>query len=322
MGIIMKPEETKEWHSTDLTDHCPARVKLRLQGKISNRAPTAMVRGMLAGSALEYIHEHKPESWGEEDMVWKSIEYAAVSLRETLEEDNRILTEAAEKALQTDLPKELEVVIGAYTRRLAPLFAQTQSVGTEIPIRCSYSGVDFASHLDLAMYDKENVFNCRDEASEYSGNGLTVFDWKWRMDAPAKAYLARNQQFLLYWLACKHGKVYFKKEDVWFSLDEYPAMAWIHLPSLKPYTRKVITKDDEGNEREFKKGDDRPLRQIVRVVRFETSRSEEAMQSLCKKVEMYKNGYWPQIPDPIGCGICEAEDFCTRFDTVQLEGDE
>tara|TARA_R100001082_G_scaffold110915_1_gene92373 strand:+ start:3249 stop:4205 length:957 start_codon:yes stop_codon:yes gene_type:complete len=318
----MKPENTEEWHSTDLTDHCPARVRLRLQGKISNRAPTAMVRGMLAGSALEYIHAHKTEHWGHEDMVWKAIDYAAYALRETLEEDNRILTDAAEKALKAELPDELEVVIESYVRRLAPLFAKTSHVGAEVPIRCSHSGVDFASHLDLVIYDPENVFLCKDEGH---AGGLTVFDWKWRKDTPSKAYLARNQQFLLYWLACKHGKAQIDDGDdgkIWFAFNEHPGMAWVHLPSLKPYTRKVITKDDEGNEREFKKGDDRPLRQVIRVIKFEPSRAEDAMRSLCKKVEMYKNGFWPQNPDPVGCGICEAEDFCTRFDTVQLEGDE
>ncbi len=324
----MKPEDTAEWHSTDLTDHCPARVKLRLQGKISNRAPTAMIRGMLAGSALEYLHAHKTSHWGGEDVpVWKAIDYAAYALREDMEKDNRIITDAAETALKAELPDELEVVLEAYIRRLGPLFAQTEHIGAEVPIRCSYpngegSTLDFASHLDLVIHDKDNVFGCRGEREVGPGIGLTVFDWKWRKDTPSKAYLARNQQFLLYWLACKHGKVFFQKEDVWFSLNEHPGMAWIHLPSLKPYTRKVITKDDDGIQREFKKGDDRPIRQVVRVVRFEPSQADNAAKALCKKVEMYKKGYWPQNPDPVGCGICEAEDFCTRYDTVQLEGDD
>ena len=320
----MKPEDTEEWHTTDLSDHCPARVKLRLQGKISNRAPTAMVRGMFAGSALEWLHAHKPDSWGTEDCpVWKAIDYGAYALRKSVEEDNRILTDAAEKALKAELPDELEVVLEAYIRRLGPLFAKTNYLGTEIPIRCERDGIKFASHLDLVFYDTDNVFGCKDEGHE--GAGATVFDWKWRKDTPSKAYMARNQQFLLYWLACKHGRVQISEEageKIWFCLDEYPGMAWVHLPSLKPYTRRVITKDDEGQEREFKKGDDRPLRQVVRVIKFEPSVATKAMERLCKKVEMYKDGYWPQNPDPVGCGICEAEDFCTRYDTVSLEGDE
>ena len=315
----MKPEDTAEWHTTDLTDHCPARVRLRLQGKISARAPTAMVRGMLAGSALEYLHEHPVAEWGtEQASITSALDYAAVQLREGLDVDGRILTDAAERALQEELPNEIAVVLEAYIVRLGPFFAKTDFVGAEVPIRCTESGTKFASHLDLVFYDTNNTFKCSPKG------GLTVFDWKWRKDTPSKAYLARNQQFLLYWYACKHGKLLLSDgaDKTWVPLDEYPGMAWIHLPSLKPYTRKVITKDDDGIEKEFKKGDYRPLRQVVRVVKFEPLQAAAAAKALCRKVEMYKSGYWPQNPDPIGCGICEAEDFCTRYDTVSLEGDD
>lgn len=315
----MRPEETKEWHSTDLTDHCPARVRLRLVGKISNRAPTAMVRGMAAGAALEFLHDHKPEAWGTGDCtIAKAIAYGVTATIESIDNDNRILTDAAEKALQSSIPKEMEPVLDAYIRRLGPLFSKASFIGTEVPIRLhdDERKVHYASHLDLLVHDKGDVLGC--------GKGLVVLDWKWRKDSPSKAYLARNQQFLLYWIACKYGEVLLKSPfgDVWQALNEFPCLAWVHLPSLKPYTRKTVVKNDAGEEVEFKKGDERPLRQIVRVVRFEESQAENALQSLSKKIEMYQKGYWPCNPDPVGCGICEAEDFCTRFDTVQLEGDE
>ena len=316
----MRPEETSEWHTTDLTDHCPARVRLRLIGKISNRAPTAMVRGMAAGAALEFLHDHKVDEWGtERASIEDAINYGLCATRESVESDNRILTDAAEKALDSSIPKEMAPVLEAYVRRLGPIFEKTELIGTEVPIRLHDEGhgVQYASHLDLIVYDrKHGALGC--------GKGIVVLDWKWRKDSPSKAYLARNQQFLLYWLACRYGKLLLKSPfgEVWQQLDEFPCMAWVHLPSLKPYTRKTVVKNDAGEEIEFKKGDDRPLRQIVRVVRFEETQAENALKSLSKKIEMYRKGFWPCNPDPVGCGICEAEDFCTRFDTVSLEGDE
>lgn len=314
----MKIEDIQEWHTTDLTDSCPARVKLRLTGNINSRAPTAMVRGMLAGGALEYLHEKDPSDWGTDHApISEAIKYGACLLRESLETDNRILTDAAEDALVKQLPSELELVLGNYARRLGPIFAKTAPIGTEVPIRASFEGVKFASHLDLVFHDPDDVFATGTES------GLVVFDWKWRMDSPAKAYLARNKQFLLYWLACKYGSLLVSGAGMkdWVNMDQYPGMAWVHLPALKPYTRKVTTKDDDGFVQEFKKGDDRPLRQIVRVVKYQPAQAEAAIAAVVRKVEMFKAGFWPQNPDPVGCGICEAEEFCTRFDTVALEGD-
>jgi len=316
---MMKPEETEEWHTTDLTDHCPARVRLRLLGKISNRAPTAMVRGMAAGAALEYLHAHNPDEWGESHCnAAKAILYGVTATTESIDADNRILTDAAEKALRSTIPEQLEPVVNAYIRRLGPLFGKTEFLGSEVPIRMedTQRNIKYASHLDLVVHDRDNNLGC--------GPGLIVLDWKWRKDTPSKAYLARNQQFLLYWLACKHGEMLVNTPfgEAWLGFDTFPQMVWVDLPSLKPYTRKTVTKNDDGQEVEYKKGDDRPLRQVMRVVRFEESQATHALNNLSQKIEMYKKGFWPCNPDPVGCGICEAEDFCSRFDTVQLEGDE
>jgi hypothetical protein len=43
---------------------------------------------------------------------------------------------------------------------------------------------------------------------------------------------------------------------------------------------------------------------------------EDIRAELMMRARMIQRDVFPKNPDPIGCSLCEAESFCTRFDTV------
>ena len=98
-------------------------------------------------------------------------------------------------------------------------------------------------------------------------------------------------------------------------------LIWLHLPNLKPYTRKTVTFDDKSEQREFVKGDDRPLRAVMKTTQYTEDDTSHIERALVDRVNMYKAGFFPTIPEPTKCALCEAESFCPRFDTTPLEGD-
>jgi hypothetical protein len=302
-----------ELHTTDLTDSCPQRVLLRWEGKLLPHAPTALVRGMVAGSACRYMHESM--AWDKEDAPDYAMDYAWKQTMQDLEEDQRILTEAVEKNKDAML-KEIRNVLDQYIARLGPLFAKSEFVGCETPCTMTLDGVKFASHTDLIVRDSGNVFG-------YGKGRLIIFDWKWRQESPSRAYLARNLQFATYWLMARQGE--FLIED-WAGYTPLPdadnaQLVWLHLPNLKPYTRKTITYNDNQEQHEYKKGDVRPLRSILKTTQYTDTDTTHIERALTRRVKMYKAGFFPATPEPNKCSLCEAESFCPRFDTTPLEGD-
>lgn len=299
-----------EIHTTDLTDSCPRRVLLRWEGKLLPHAPTALVRGMVAGSACRFMHE--TGSWND---AKSATAWGLWQTQKDLEEDRREMTDAVVKNMETML-KEVEVMAEQYSLRFRDLFSRTDLVGCEVPCKMTIGDTEFASHTDLMVRDSGNAFG-------FGKDRLLIFDWKWRQDVPTKAYLARNMQFATYWLMANQGTFLIEEWAGYCPIGnaEDAKLIWVHLPYLKPFGRKTIVKDDEGKEREFSKGDTRPIRTILRHADFLPEHRQEIIDAITHRVEMYKAGYFPASPEPAKCHLCEAESFCYRFDTSPLEGD-
>lgn len=260
------------------------------------------------GKALEHVHE------GEDYYTMeKAMGLIAHSLIKELEQEGRAISESVENNLPS-IQDEVMATIGQYINRLMPLFNQCELIGTELPCRLSLDGVDFASHMDLLVRDTKNVFG-------YGQGRLLCIDWKYRKETPTKSYLSRNLQFFLYWEMIRSGSVLAAPWlNKWVEYRETPQMIWCHLPNLKPYARKTTAKDENGHEKLYVKGDERPISSVMRGVNFITD--DETVSTMknemIQRVTMMRLGMFPQNPDPVGCQVCEAQDFCTRGDTAIL----
>ncbi len=288
-------------HTTDLTDQCPHRVLLKHEQKIRPVATTALYRGLLAGKVLEAVH----------DGVDVSLDVISKNLTKELEEEGRVLSDSvAENMAAIEL--EVSKMTEQYHLRLMPLFDKCEVIGTELPCRLTLGDTNFASHVDLLVRDTNNVFG-------YGQERLLCIDWKFRQDAPTKAYLSRNLQMFTYWLTILEGSVMaYKAVDGWVEFGEEPQMIWCHLPYLKPFGRKTVVKNDEGEEVTYKKGDERPIANIMREVNLKFDAVESMKRDMLSRVAMMRAGFFPKNPDPIRCQVCEAQDFCARGDTPEL----
>ncbi len=295
-----------EIHSSELTASCLRKVRHRLNGEVEAVATTALYRGLVAGRCCELFHE-----MGFDQDPSSVTVAAAADIQKQLAHENRMLSESVENNRQ-DILAEVTMVADLYRERFGPLFERCTFIGAEVPARLSFDGLDFASHLDLVVRDAENVFG-------YGRNRIIVFDWKWRMEQPSHQYLARNMQFALYYLMVKDGKLKCGPEGFdWVDFGEPPVLVWFHLPSLKPYSRRTTAYNDQGEEQEFVKGDYRPRRSILYRVEYDENQDQAIRDELVSRAAMIENNVFPLNPDPVSCRICEAEAFCTRFDTAQL----
>ena len=162
------------------------------------------------------------------------------------------------------------------------------------------------------MRDTHNSFG-------YGKGRIIVFDWKWRAEQPSHQYLARNMQFALYYMMVKYGNLKCGPEGFeWVDFGEPPVLVWFHLSSLKPYSRRTTAFNDQGEEQEFVKGDWRPTRSILYRVEYDPEQEPNIISELQMRGKMIENDIFPLNPDPVSCRICDAEAFCTRFDTAQL----
>lgn len=301
-----------EIHSSELTASCMRKVYHRSVGEISGEATTALYRGLVAGRAMELLH------LGGFDQDPSEVTIAAAAdTQKQLNEENRALSDAVENN-RADILAEVTVAVVLYCDRFSAKFEQCDLIGAELPARYSldFGGVkkEFASHFDLMVRDRNNVFG-------YGAGRLIVFDWKWREASPSHQYLARNMQFALYYLMVAEGSVGVNVEAGeigWVDFTEPPVLIWFHLPALKPYSRRTISKNDLGEEQEFVKGDLKPTRSILHPVLYEPSQVPRIKQELAMRVNMIENDIFPLNPDPVSCRICDAEAFCTRFDTAHL----
>lgn len=301
-----------EIHSSELTASCMRKIYHRSMGEISGEATTALYRGLVAGRAMELLHQ----DGFDQDPSHVTIA-AAADTQKQLAAENRILSDAVENNQQDVLAQVTEAVV-LYQDRFGGKFEKCEFIGAEVPARYTldYGGVkkEFASHFDLMVRDTENVFG-------HGSGRLIVFDWKWREATPSHQYLARNMQFALYYLMVLEGSVGVNLdagELGWIDFDEPPVLIWFHLPALMPYKRKTRSKNDLGEEQEFVKGDLKPTRSILHPVLYEPTQVSQIKEELAMRVKMIENDFFPLNPDPVSCRICDAEAFCTRFDTAHI----
>ena len=299
-----------EIHSSELTADCLRKVYHRLMGEVSGEATTALYRGLVAGRACELMHQQ-----GFDQDPFNLTIAAASDTQKQLSEENRMLTQSVEENHQ-DILAEVSNVLILYRDRFAFMFDQCELLGTEVPARYTLKTdggeVKFASHLDLLVRDTNGVFGC--------GRGkLLVMDWKWRQQAPSHHYLARNMQFALYYMMAKFGHLKCgPKAFEWMDYGEDAVLFWIHLPGLKPYTRRTTAYNDKSEEQEFVKGDLRPMRSVLYQVEYDSAQERQIKAELEMRAKMVENDVFPLNPDPVSCRICDAEAFCTRFDTANI----
>lgn len=298
----------KEIHSSDMTASCMRYVQLRLQNKTKPIATTALVKGLIAGEAMRYLHEEHgihDEKAQEPALYTPIVNKAVEATRRTLLQEGRVLSDAAAAAIP-EAVTEIGNICEAYWRKFRPRFVGTTLYGCEVPVRWKYAPrmPEFASHVDLMFRDR---------------NGrLTFVDWKFRAEAPTYHYLLRNMQFGCYHAACLEGKFLINDglSEEWKSFGEESHGVWLHLPHVLPFGRATRCEDDRGFEVEFKKGDERPLRMAWRLVEYAPTAVEDVRSELMMRVRMMKKDVFPTNPDPVGCSLCEAESFCPRFDSV------
>ncbi len=293
-------------HSTDLTEACPRKVLLRHEQKIEPVATTALFRGVLAGKCLEYLHTGLSF-----EQVREGVAGIANEVVSELAAEGRVPSDSVEKNLG-QICHTVCFVAGQYEKQLMPLLGQCKLIGTELACRLTLGDIEFASHMDLVLRDTNNVLG-------YGPDRLIIADWKFRQHVPTKAYLARYHQFYLYWLMAMQGSVQaYPEVDGWIDYKENAQMIWVHLPNLEPYKRKITRHDDEGNLREYAKGEDRPVSSILRDVNYKVECASQMCHDLTERVNMMRAGFFPKIADTVGCTVCDAREFCTRADTVEL----
>ena len=280
------------------------KVLLRHQGKSEPVAPTALFRGLLAGKALEKLHFSGDVADHDYETIWSS-------LVAELATEGREPSESVASNRDTILG-QVTTVVEAYKSRLMPLFDKCDVIGTELPCRLTIGEVNYASHVDLLVRDTDDVFG-------YGRGRVLCIDWKYREEVPTRAYLSRNLQFDMYWLAILEGSVMtFPAFDQWESLGENAQMLWCHLPYLAPFKRKTTCKDASGNAVTFFKGDDRPINNILRDVNFKTECIDSIKADMTERVEVMRAGYFPKSPEPVRCTTCDVREFCNRGDTPEL----
>lgn len=306
-----------ELHTSDF-DPCPARALLKREGKFEGVAGKALFRGLLAHSALESVHAQHVlgAEWSLHDCMEKTIA--------DLRAEGRELSDSVMANTLTIL-KEVQNMVESYQRRVIPFCDRSgyTFLGTEVPVYWQLSPEVFlSSHIDILFIDKNNR--------------PIIWDWKWRASPSAVSDLSRSLQLACYWgtLASGEGIVRLEKSTA-LMLDkradwaiqgegwtyppdgsQVPQVSWVDLPSLKPYSRATLGKDDSGNAVEFKRGDDRPLDRIIKTIDHKVEQVENIRSAALLRAQMIMDGNCPFIPQ--GCSHCESEPWCPRFDTAEI----
>jgi hypothetical protein len=321
-----------EVHSSDLTASCARYVFHRHAGETRPAATGALFEGLLFGEACRIIHDadNWPAYTGDHaaEYVAAVVAEATSRVTATLDSENRSLSDSVAARIATgDLQEGIAESVTSYCQRLGPLFAECTHIGCELPIRCDlpfvqHGGIDdgkkrvmpFASHLDLLVRDTNGALTGQP-------GKLVMLDWKYRDDAPTRAYLGRYEQFLAYWYAVRHGAVCITPsaptdDFSWCHFAEWPVCIWLHAKHLAPFKRATKAKDDNGIDVEYKKGDTRPLSNVLRWVPYLPSQAPGIMADIATKLAMFEAQLFPKNPDPIGCHLCEAQEFCRRVDAA------
>lgn len=290
------PVSVAELHTSDFTAACAKRAELRLRGQVYAETQTATATGQL-------FHELVSAWWD----AWggatsdSNIEAFDVCARRARVEGQRF-SEAVMKN-RADIEATAAKWMALYEARFTELRDCVEVVGVELPVRYTLdvdgTPQEFASHLDLLYRD---------------GNRLVIRDWKTGEDAPHFAYLRRNLQLGLYWLAVAEGEVCIDAGlDQWVNFGEWPSIEWLHVRSLEPYKKACPGINDAGEPVNFAKGDLRPTRQVVRKVEYVPAQADTFKEELRTRVRMVRTGVWPMNPDPVGCGLCQSKAFCPAW---------
>lgn len=296
----------KEIHSSDLTASCMKYVQLRFAGKTRPAATTALFRGLVSGEAMRLLHERHLHGKQEPDLYSALVQESCDLVRKTLASEGRAITEAVEKNM-SEILSDIGEVAENYRKRFAAKFERWTLLGCEVPVRWKFAPrmPEFASHIDCLL---------RDEHGQ-----LVVLDWKYRDQSPTYHYLSRNMQFACYYASCLEGRFLLNDglTTEWTHIGEESRCVWVHLPNLFPFGRATVCENDRGMETQYKKGDERPIRMTWREIEYSRHTAVEDIRAeLMMRARMIQRDVFPKNPDPIGCSLCEAESFCTRFDTV------
>lgn len=278
-----------EVHTSDLVSPCMKRVQLRHEGKVLGQCPGAMYRGILFHEAARHFHTTgEIPDMGEIDSL----------VRKTLASERRMLTDSA-ATNSADTCKEVADLIDLYSKRFAGWFGASKVIGTEVPIRCSVDvdgePIAFASHLDLLYRDPH-------------GN-LCADDYKTGDTEYEDEHAHRSLQAGMYYHALLHGEVFVGGE--WVAFNEEAHVCFVTVDNLWPYARKTKAKDDTGQDKEFVKGDNRPLSSIRRDVMV--TNAEAILDEFTTRVRMFRAGLFPTNPNSVACRICESAKWCPSW---------
>lgn len=295
--------EVKEFHSSCLITPCMRSLYHRHKGDVIATMQTALFRGLVAHSVMEQIHM---DGW-QIGQVPARVEVAVQDTIEKSKEERRPLTDSVMANLE-DIKDEVTKVCVHYVERQAEYFSQCKVIGVELPVRWTLEvgdlePIDFASHIDL-LY--------RNPSGE-----LVVRDFKFQDEAPTMAYLARNQQFALYHFCIAEGivKVHNTGTDGdWVAFGEQPWIDVVDLANFKPYARKTTVTDFEtGGTKEYVKGDQRPLANLIKTWRFSPDKEDEMKRELSTRPVLMRAGIWPILADKRGCQLCESKHKCSNW---------
>ena len=293
----LKLPQLAEVHTSEMSDACPRSAYHRLRGELDAEVGLALFRGLAEGMALEVVH-NSGEVEASGALAESIVDSAVNEALKKLAEENRKPSESVQRDINA-IAKEMVEVTEAYCRRLGKCFdADQRLIGVEVPIRCGDPtwAYPFASHIDLLTEDRHNH---------------RLWDWKWCEEQPTQAYLDRSPQLASYWYGYRYGEVLTSPElGLWETPERWPTVHWIHLANLKPVKRKTTFTTPEGEMIELKKGDERPLSSIIRTCRFKAENADRVRDEIAHRMEMMCEGFWPQIPDKVGCHLCDSRDWC------------
>lgn len=290
-----------EIHTTHLTAPCMRRVQLTAQGKRIGATETAKYRGLLAHKILQRWFTGNFKIGNFPPDLAPGCHAEVVS---DADKDNEPLSPSVlENA--TFIQAEVGRMCDTLTSRWIEHHHGWKCLGAELPIRWDMTlpgfgdPIPFASHIDLLFR---------------TPNGLAVVDIKTGADDPTAYYLTRNLQLASYFLAIKHGSLRMDDDlDLWESFDAYPSVYWMHFNAVAPYSRKTMSKDEDGNQREYKAGEHRPWTKIMRAVDFSPEMEHQILEDIATRVTMIYGGLFPASPDPVGCMTCDCNYHCPNY---------
>lgn len=281
----------KDLHTTDLTAACPKSVELRLQGKAIPQGTGALFLGNLWHASVKKLYE---AHGGPTQCVMDAMPEVIAAMKE----EGRELTKATEEGRHEDA-----ATVTKWLTVYAANYMIAGKVYLEVPCRITLEvdgeAQNFASHIDLLQITESHV---------------VIRDWKTQEDSPTPAFLSRNLQLGLYWLMVKHGQVFIDGE--WKRVARNSVVQWLQARSLSPYGKATDATDENGQKRRFAKGEARPYGSVVKSILYADEQEPAIIEALATRVRMFRAGLHPAIPDPVGCFVCESNQFCPSFGGV------